>query len=374
MRMLAALSAGPLRRSLLAGLGAGALAALAASLVSLPLYSPDDAFFNTASVTVGALPAGIAAGALWWALRDRPRAPLLFAAVMLAAFVLVAAGALAYETAPSALDRVASFSIPLAAIVFATLALLVPVLSRPQLRPMWTAPAATVAALVLGIALAGRGDAESGRLTLPVLPAPSSSTTVPVAAGAAPSSDGLIRPKDVAGVTFKVASGESAATYTVHEKLVRAPLPGDAVGRTTDLSGTIRLDGQPSKIIADLRTLKSDQGQRDRYIRDMGGLPSSRYPYAEFTVTDLVDLPQEYHPGDTVTGSVTGMMKIREVERPLTFAVEARLQDNVLYIVGRTDFTWADFNIPPPNVRGIVQVENDVHLEILIIAKREGQG
>ncbi len=67
-------------------------------------------------------------------------------------------------------------------------------------------------------------------------------------------------------------------------------------------------------------------------------------------------------------------MKIREVERPMTFNVEARMQDNVLYVVGRTDFTWADFQIPPPNIAGIVQVENNVHIEVLLVARPQGQG
>ena len=65
------------------------------------------------------------------------------------------------------------------------------------------------------------------------------------------------------------------------------------------------------------------------------------------------------------------MMKICGVEWPLTIASEARLQDSVLYILGTTSFTWADFQIPPPNVRGIVQVEDTVRLEVLIVARRE---
>ena len=52
-------------RSLFAGMAAGAVAAVVASLVSLPLRSPDDVFANTASVTVGALLAGLFAGYAW---------------------------------------------------------------------------------------------------------------------------------------------------------------------------------------------------------------------------------------------------------------------------------------------------------------------
>ena len=45
----------PVVRGLAAGLIAGAVGALIASAVSLPLHSPDDVFFNTATVTIAAL-------------------------------------------------------------------------------------------------------------------------------------------------------------------------------------------------------------------------------------------------------------------------------------------------------------------------------
>lgn len=361
-----------LRTSLFAGLAAGAVAAVAAALVSLPLRSPDDNFLNTASVTAGALLAGLAAGAGWWLLGGRPPAWPRFALGMAAALAIVAAGALLLNLA---LAGSARFVIPLAVIVFGLLALLTPPLTRGRTRPAWAGPAGAVAALALGIALAGQGDAERGTLSLPDAPPPAARATTAAGAGAgtdAAASDGLIRAADVAGVEFRVTPGESTATYTVREKLARLPLPGDAVGKTTAVSGSLRLDGQPSRVVVDLSKLQSDQPMRDNFVR-RNGPQLSRYPLAEFTVTSL-DLPAEYRPGDTVTRDVTGTMKIREVERPVTFAVEARLQGGVLQVLGRTDFTWADFQIPPPNVAGIVQVEDNVHVEVLLVARRDGTG
>ncbi len=370
--MAGAPSSVPARDAVLAGLGAGALAAVAAAMLSLPLRSPDDAFFNTASVTLGALLLGLLAGLLWWAACRRARPLRRLAGWLLAGLVLVTVAVLAFEAAPGApLEGVASFVLPLAALAFGVVGVLTPLLARPVLRPAWSGPSAAVVAMALGFALAGEGDAQSGRLALPALP-----NSTPAAAAqseAGPAAGGILRPQDVAGVVFTVVPGESTATYTVREKLARLPLPSNAVGRTTAITGTIRLDGGPSTITVDLRTLESDQPMRDRFIRERGGIQSERYPYAQFTVTQL-DLPGEYRMGETVSRAVTGMMKIREVERPLTFQVEARLQDNTLYIAGRTDFTWADFNIPPPNVAGVVQVEDNVHIEVLIVARREGTG
>jgi polyisoprenoid-binding protein YceI len=385
-------------RSLLAGLAAGAVAAVLASLLSLPLRSPDDVFFNTAAVTVAALVAGIAGSVFYWAVRSRTRSLRPFAVGIAATFVLLGVAVLAVEAAPKApLDGVAGFVLPLGAVVLVAIGLVTPVFARPIWRAEWLGPTGAGVALVLGVALADRGDAESGALALPDLPPPSSpaamaparaqpATTAatdaaaptPAAAPAAASTaagaqnDGLLRPRDVSGAAFVIDSAESAATYTVREKLAALPLPNNAVGRTNTISGTIHLDGRPSTVKVDLRTLRSDQPMRDNFIRTRGGLPSDRYPFAEFTVAGLADLPAEYRPGDTVGRTVTGMMTIREVTRPLTFNVQARLQDNVLYILGATDFTWADFQIPPPTIAGIVQVEDTVHLEVLLVARREG--
>ncbi len=100
------------------------------------------------------------------------------------------------------------------------------------------------------------------------------------------------------------------------------------------------------------------------------GVQSNRYPYAEFTVTDVGQIVAQMSEGKTVTGKVAGTMKIRDVEKPFTFDIEARMIDGVLQLHGVAEFTWADFNIPPPNVRGIVQVEDKVKIEVLLVAKQ----
>src|SRR5262245_44675998 len=266
-----------LQRALLAGLAAGAIAALPAVLLSLPLRSPDDLLFNSATVAIGALLFGLVAGLAWWQVRRRGAGPRAYALCALSAFLVIAAGAELLEVMPGApLARLVRFVIPLAAIVVGVTAQLTPLLARPRLRVPILAPAATLVVLVLGIALAGQGDAESGRLALPEVGTPSAGTDAD-----------LLRPADVAGITFNVVPGESTATYTVREKLAVLPAPSDAVGRTSQLTGTVRLDGGPSEITADLRTLASDQPQRDNFIRRFGGVQSERFPLAVFTLTDL---------------------------------------------------------------------------------------
>lgn len=153
----------PMRSALMAG----ALAAVAAALVSLPLRSPHDGLLNAGSVTTGTLVLALAGGYLWRALARRANAPLLFAAAMGAGFLAWTGLAFAAETQ---LTRMVSFTVPLAAIAFGGVALLTPLLT-PLLAPVasrrWVALAALVVAVAVGAALAGAGDAESGRLELP---------------------------------------------------------------------------------------------------------------------------------------------------------------------------------------------------------------
>ncbi|MGI8549307.1 MAG: YceI family protein [Dehalococcoidia bacterium] len=358
-----------LGRTLLAGVATGALAAIVASLVSLALHSPDAAFFNSVSVSLGALLAGLLAGVAWWRIGLRRTAvrDLLIAAGI--AFVLVAAAALLNDSLPSApLAGLARFVVPLAAIILGLIGVLTPILSRPVVRATLLAPALTIVAIVAAIGLVGQTKTESGKLSLSkaapgVAAAPSVST---VSAAATALAAGMLTPASVKGQMFTVVPDKSTATYTAHEKLASLSLPSQAVGKTNSVSGAVYLDGRPSTITVDLRTLTSDQPRRDNYIRTMGGVKSSQYPMAVFTVNDLSGLPAQYRPGDTVKSTVTGTMKIHEVEHPMTFAVEARLQDNMLEIHGATDFIWADFQIPPPNIPNFVQVEDTVHVEVLL--------
>lgn len=149
----------PMRAALLAG----AIASVVAVLVSLPLRSPHDGLLNAGSVTAGSLVLALAGGYLWRALSERARARLLFAAAMGAGFLAWVGAAFAAETQ---LARMVSFTVPLAAIAFGGVALLTPMLA-PIASRRRVALAAVAAAVAVGAAFAGDGDAESGRLELP---------------------------------------------------------------------------------------------------------------------------------------------------------------------------------------------------------------
>lgn len=169
---------------------------------------------------------------------------------------------------------------------------------------------------------------------------------------------------------FIVGDG-SAATFTVNEKLAWLDLPNDAVMRTESLSGMVYLDDRPSAVDIDLHSLTSDSDRRDRYVRQR---MFPNHPTATFTVTDLGELPNPLPAGEVITREVAGELSIGGVVKPLTFAVEARRDPNALFILGSTTFTWADLEIPPPNIPGRIQVKDEVQVEVLLSAVPESGG
>ena len=379
---------------MLAGLIAGSVAALVASLVSLPLRSPLDIVFNTLTVTVASLVVGIASGLLWRSLADNPRRLQYYAGGLAGAFVVVAVVAVVGNMW---LERFALFTIPLAAIVFALSGILAPMvggISGAAVRGL--AVVLLIASVGLGIGLAGQGDTESGELSLPERaagPIPTSteppsqettpaatvetapeatvkavSTSTPTPSTPAEATAPAVTPAAPAGGTsgqYVVVEG-SEITFTVGEVLSRFPTPIKAVLRTSELSGQIKLDGQPSTVEVDLHSLNSDQQYRDRYVK-LQMFP--KHPVASFTVDSVTDLPDEFGSGDTFQRSVSGTLNLKGADFPISFDLEVRNDGNLLNVLGRTVFTWQQLGIPVPTARSVVSIEDEVHVEILLVAK-----
>ena len=323
------------------GLIAGSIAAIVAALASLPLHSPVDNVFNTATVAVASLLVGVAAGLVWDGLAANRRRLPYYAGALALGLIAVVVIAVVGNTW---LERSISFTIPLAAIAFVVSGVLAPSLGRvPLATSRWPAPALLIVAAGIGIGFAGQGDAESGDLSLP------EQVTV----------------TGVHVLNYRVTEG-SEITFTVGEVLTRLPLPTDAVVRTTALSGHLNFDGQPSAVKVDLLTLSSDQDFRDQYMR---GRMFRDSPVAVFTVNDLSGLPDEFFSGETYTRQVAGILSINGIDVPLTFDLEIRNDGDVLNVLGRTVFTWDQLQMPVPTARLVVSVEDEVSVQLLLVAE-----
>jgi polyisoprenoid-binding protein YceI len=243
------------------------------------------------------------------------------------------------------------------------LALLTPLLSRAAFPSLWAAVPAAIA-LAIGFGLAAHNQ-SNGRLSL-------SSAKKPAPGGGLGrlQPGAAIRANNVAGVPFQVVPDQSKATYTVQEQLSYLQLPDNAVGSTSALAGMIYLDGHPSTVTLDLKTFKSDQAARDRRI-DQESPGFNNYPPARFTVAKMSDLPLRYASGQTVARDLSGTLELNGIEKPWTFAVQARLDGNTLFVHGSTDLTWEDFQMSLPKSPSLVHVDDKIHVEVLLTAKAE---
>jgi polyisoprenoid-binding protein YceI len=170
---------------------------------------------------------------------------------------------------------------------------------------------------------------------------------------------------------FVVTSGESSAKYVVEETL--RGLPATAVGTTTDVTGEIYLskDGLykdlPSKFKVDLRTLKTDESQRDNYVRQ-NVLRTGQFPFAEFVVESVSGFPASYAEGTEISLTLNGTMTVKGQSKPVTFTVKARQAGNTLTATADTQFNMTDFGIEPPEVV-LAKAKNGVTLQVVLIAR-----
>jgi hypothetical protein len=374
---------------------AGAIAAVAVNLVSLGLRSPHDGFFNTGSLGAGVLVLGLVSGLALKVLSGRRRGMVLFACLysLLAAVTLGVAA-----LTEGMLSGMLAFVLPLAAVALAATGGL-SVLLAPRLGGRWwISVAAVVLAVVTSVGLVGRGHAERASLALPaatvlpettvapiVAPQPESTAAAPAVqvqvtvAMATVTPAATVAPKlaartagQYAGVNFMVGTG-SKATFTVGEQIARMPLPNDAVVSTSALTGEIHLDGRTSTIRLDLWQLSSDQPTRDRYIRN------TMFPNAQFVtfaVGEQTAISDGTPLGAAVTkGPLSGTLELRGREFPITFEMkEGRDDGDVIYLLGKTRFTWQELDLEPPSSTGIVQINDDVAVEILLAARPKPSG
>jgi polyisoprenoid-binding protein YceI len=233
--------------------------------------------------------------------------------------------------------------------------------AAPTAAPAASAPTAASAAAPTAAPAAGAPTADSAAAptTAPAADAPTAAT--------ASDATGSAR-------TFTIVPEQTEASYEVQEKFLNRDLPNMALGKTNAVTGELQvsLDGKPSgkvtKITVDLRTLTSDQSRRDSRIRTQW-LESDKYPFAEFTSTDVQGIPDSYTEGQVVSFKLTGDMKIRDVTKPVTFDVKGKLAGDTITGSATSKILMKDFGFDPPNVAGMLTVDDGVTVTINFTAK-----
>lgn len=188
--------------------------------------------------------------------------------------------------------------------------------------------------------------------------------------------DGAAEPgaaaREEAGVrTYAIDPAESEAAYHVDEVFLERNQFNTAVGRTRSIEGELVLDldkGRvlPSTVKVDLSTLKSDRARRDQAVQRALGVPQFRY--ATYTVQSASGSPA-FTPGEEETFRLNGILDLHGQKRPIVFDVRSRRETDVLTWTAAASFKMTDFGIRPPNVAGLVSVEDEVRVEVRITAR-----
>lgn len=176
-------------------------------------------------------------------------------------------------------------------------------------------------------------------------------------------------------VVYKIVPGESRAEYQVGETFFSQNNRFNlAVGVTSAINGEITLDmsnPQNAKlgvITVDISQLKSDSNRRDDRIRQ-SWLESAAYPTATFTPTKIEGLPAAYNMGDEITFTVTGDLTVRQVTKPVTFQVKAKLLDNQLTGTAETTISLNEFGVGPIEIAGMLKTEDSAKLVLNFVAR-----
>jgi polyisoprenoid-binding protein YceI len=217
-----------------------------------------------------------------------------------------------------------------------------------------------------------RGDSAAA-LALPTAStAPAASATTAASADPASSaaatatSDG-----DVAG-TWTVAA-DSVAGYRVREQLASLPAESDAIGRTTQVTGSITLESAgatatltAASLTVDTTTLESDESRRDNRLRNEG-LETDRFPTATFTLTQPVEVPAAALTGTASDVTLTGDLTLHGVTKAVEIPAQTQLVDGTIKVAGSITFPLSDYAIVAPNIGGfIVSIADDGTLEFLV--------
>src|SRR5688500_629234 len=182
-------------------------------------------------------------------------------------------------------------------------------------------------------------------------PPPELSTPAPAEATATPAAEGRS--------TWEVATGDPTFVgYRVREEFVTFGVV-DAVGRTSEVTGTIEIDGdtvEGAELEADMTALRSDESRRDNALRGRG-IETDRFPTASFELTGPFALSR-----DPVRAR--GRLTLHGETRPIVARVSGRrTADDAIELVGSAPIDFADFAIEPPSVAGFVTVRDTGRME-----------
>ena len=174
--------------------------------------------------------------------------------------------------------------------------------------------------------------------------------------------------------TFVIDAERSTVRFTLDEEL--GGQPKTVVGETNAVAGSVSvaLDDYSTTTIApiqvDARTFVTDSNMRNGTIRRfILQSDQDQYQYIVYTPTAIEGLPGSATVGAPFDLRVTGDLQIRTVTQPVTFDVTVTpVSESELQISGKTVIARADFDLQIPSVPNVANVEEEVELELNLVA------
>ncbi len=148
---------------------------------------------------------------------------------------------------------------------------------------------------------------------------------------------------------YGTSTSASVAGYRVKETL--SGQSKEAVGRTTDVEGSLTINGttvSAANFTVDLTTVSSDDSRRDGQFQGRI-MNTSQFPTATFKLTSPISLGVVPAVGETVTKKATGDLTMHGVTKRITFDVTAKRVSGEFRISAGIPIHFADYNIDNPS-------------------------
>lgn len=225
-----------------------------------------------------------------------------------------------------------------------------------------------VLAVVVGIAVAIPAgtfvyinfirDDPPARLTLESDNEGTPTTAAPAAGGDTTEVSGRWRP-----------TSESVLGYRVKEVLLGQSAEG--VGRTSDVTGSMTIDGasvDTVELVADMKTVKSDESRRDGQFQGRI-METATYPTATFKLTQPLVLSNVPTDNAVVDAQATGDLTLHGVTKEVSFTLKAQRDGAKIKVNGTIPIVFADFGIDNPS-GGPARTEDNGLLEFTVVFGR----
>ena len=176
---------------------------------------------------------------------------------------------------------------------------------------------------------------------------------------------------DLVGTWVLSERGESFVGYRIGEVLANVGT-ATAVGRTGEITATLEFDGQTItavEIVADLRTLKSDQGFRDGALKDRG-IESNTYPFATFVLTEAIAIDIIPTGENPVSLSVAGTLELHGVTNDVQIELAGQYVGGLVVVSGSTEIVLLDYGIEAPVGFRVLSIEESGQMEFQVVFER----